>query len=93
MVGTARLQLHARHQRLARALGAVEARLGEAEATAAEAEEALAAAQQDALEVSQRLATLTGEGASFREDVGRLEQLVTSLDAEADVGQARAERA
>ncbi len=65
-------------------LSALSARVGEAESAAADAEEALAAAQQDALELSQRLATLAGEGDSLREEVGRLEQLLTTLDAEAD---------
>jgi chromosome segregation protein len=59
------------------------AAVGEAEAASAEAEEALAAAQQDALELSQKIATLNGEHDSMLEDVGRLEQQLTSLDAEA----------
>ncbi len=63
---------------------ALTARVGETESATAEAEEALAAAQQDALDLSQRLAALTGEGDSLREELGRLEQLMTSLDAEAD---------
>ena len=53
------------------------AHVGEAEAAVAEAEEALAAAQQDALELSQRIAALTGEHDSLREEVGRLEQPLT----------------
>jgi chromosome segregation protein len=65
-------------------ISALSAEFGGAEAAAAEAEEALGAAQQDALELSQRIAALTGEGDSLREEVGRLEQLVTTLDAEAD---------
>ena len=65
-------------------LSARTARVGEAEAAAAEAEEALSAAQQDALELSQRLAALAGEADAHREELGRLEQLVTTLDAEAD---------
>jgi chromosome segregation protein len=59
------------------------AALGEAESVAAESEEALAAAQQDALEISQRIAAFTGEHDSLLEDLGRLEQQLTALDAEA----------
>ncbi len=65
-------------------VAALTARVGEAEAATAGAEEALSAAQQDALDVSQKLAALAGGGDSLREEVGRLEQLVTTLDAEAD---------
>ena len=57
--------------------------VGEAEAGVVEAREALEAAQQDALELSQTLATLTGEEASLREDVGRLEHSITESDTEA----------
>ena len=46
------------------------AAVGEAEAAAGEAEEALAAAQQDALELTQKIATLAGEHDSLLEDVG-----------------------
>ena len=63
---------------------AAEAAVGEAEAAAAAAEEALSAAQQDALELSQRLASLTGERDSLRDDVGRVEQSLTDLDTEAE---------
>jgi len=56
--------------------------VGEAEASVAEAEEALAAAQQDALELGQRLAALTGEQDSLREEAGRLEQSLTTADAD-----------
>ncbi len=64
-------------------LSAVDAALGEAEASVASATEALAAAQQDALALSQTIAVLGGESSSAREEVGRLEQSVTELDAEA----------
>ena len=65
-------------------IGALTARVGESESASAEAEEALAAAQQDALELSQKIASLSGEHDSLLEEVGRLEQQVTSLDGEAD---------
>jgi chromosome segregation protein len=61
---------------------ALTAAVGEAEAAVGEADEALAAAQQDALELSQKVASLTGEHDSMLEDVGRLEQQLTALDAE-----------
>jgi chromosome segregation protein len=64
--------------------GALTAQVGEAEAAAAEAEEALTLAQQDALELSQKAAALTGEHDSLLEEVGRLEQSLTGFDAEAD---------
>ncbi|MDY0340703.1 MAG: chromosome segregation protein SMC, partial [Coriobacteriia bacterium] len=57
--------------------------LGEAEACLVAQGEALAAAQQDALGLSQEIAALTGEEASLREEVGRLEQSVTESDSEA----------
>ncbi len=60
------------------------AAVGDAEAATGEAEEALAAAQQDALELTQKIAALAGEHDSLLEDVGRLEQQLTALDAEAD---------
>ena len=63
--------------------GALDASLGEAEASVVEANETLGAAQQDALELSQTIATLTGEEASLREDVGRLERTITESDTEA----------
>ncbi len=59
------------------------AQLGEAEAASAEAEEALSLAQHDALELSQKLAALTGEHDSLLEEIGRLEQQLTALDSEA----------
>ncbi|HEX9093385.1 MAG TPA: chromosome segregation protein SMC [Coriobacteriia bacterium] len=59
-------------------------RTGDAEAAVAEAEEALAAAQQDALELGQRIAAMAGEHESLVEDVGRIEQGLTDLDAEQD---------
>jgi len=58
--------------------------LGEAEAATSAAEEALALAQQDSLELSQKLAALSGEHDSLLEEVGRLENQLTSLDNEAD---------
>ncbi len=61
---------------------ALTAAVGEAESVHAEAEEALNAAQQDALELSQKIAALTGEHDSMLEEVGRLEQQLTALDAE-----------
>ncbi len=61
----------------------LDSEVGEAEASLVAAGEALAAAQQDALGLSQELATLTGEEASLREEVGRLEQSVTDSDTEA----------
>jgi chromosome segregation protein len=64
-------------------LSAVDASLGEAEAAVAAAAEALSVAQQDALELSQVIATVGGEVSSAREEVGRLEQSATDLDAEA----------
>jgi len=63
-------------------LEGLDVNVGEAEASVSEAEEALAAAQQDALELGQRLATLTGEQDSLREEVGRLEQSLTGADNE-----------
>jgi chromosome segregation protein len=59
-------------------------RTGDAEAGLAEAEDALSAAQQDALEVGQRIAAVTGEHRSMLEELGRLEQALTDLDAERD---------
>ncbi len=57
--------------------------VGEAEASIVEATEALAAAQEDALQLGQTLAALTGEESSLREDIGRLEQSITESDTEA----------
>jgi chromosome segregation protein len=65
-------------------VGAFGARLGEAESATAEAEEALALAQQDALELSQKAAALSGERDSLLEDVGRLEEQLTALSNETD---------
>jgi chromosome segregation protein len=65
------------------AIGALTARVGEAEASAAEADEALTLAQQDALELSQKTATVTGEHGALLEDLGRIEQQLTALDNEA----------
>lgn len=64
-------------------VAALTSSVAEAEASLAESEDALALAQQDALELSQRLAVLTGEHQSLLEEVGRLEQALTTLDAEA----------
>ena len=64
-------------------IGALTAAVGEAESVHSEAEEALGAAQQDALELSQKVAALTGEHDSMLEEVGRLEQQLTALDVEA----------
>jgi len=58
--------------------------VGEIESSTADAEEALALAQQDALELSQRLASFTGEHDSLLEEVGRLETQFTSLSQEAE---------
>jgi len=60
------------------------AAVGEAESSFSDAEEALAAAQQDALELSQKIAALTGEHDSMLEEVGRLEQQLTALDTETE---------
>jgi chromosome segregation protein len=61
---------------------ASESEVGDAEALVMEAEEALAAAQQDALELSQRLAAQAGEAESVRDDLGRMEAALTEVDAE-----------
>ncbi len=65
-------------------MGALTAAVGAAESVLMDAEEALAAAQQDALELSQKIAALTGEHDSMLEEVGRLEQQLRSLDTEAE---------
>lgn len=65
------------------ALGITEAGVGETEAAVVGSEESLGAAQQQALELGQRVATLAGEEASAREEIGRLEQAITDLDKEA----------
>ncbi|HEY5540167.1 MAG TPA: chromosome segregation protein SMC [Coriobacteriia bacterium] len=65
-------------------MGAYSAAVGEAEAASGEAEEALAAAQQDALDLSQKIAALAGEHDSMLEEVGRLEQQLTALDIETE---------
>lgn len=57
-------------------------RLGEAESQVADAEDALSLAQQDSLELSQKLATASGEHDSLLEEVGRLEQQLTAFDGE-----------
>lgn len=61
---------------------ALTAQVGEAEAATSSAEEALSLAQQDALELSQKLAAATGEHDSLLEEVGRLESQLTALDNE-----------
>jgi chromosome segregation protein len=63
---------------------AASARTGEAESVVVETDEAVRAAQQDALEIGQRLATLTGEHTSLTEEIGRLEQALTDLDGESE---------
>jgi len=63
--------------------GALVAQVGEAESNMTAAEEAVSLAQQDALELSQKIAALTGEHDSLLEEVGRLESQLTSLDNEA----------
>ena len=57
--------------------------VGELEAQAGAAEEALIAAQQDALDLSQKLATLSGDAEAARAEVGRIETELTGLDDEA----------
>lgn len=63
--------------------------VADAESSLSEAEEALSLAQQDSLELSQRLATLTGEHDSLLEEVGRLEQQMTNLDTESGLVEKR----
>ena len=65
-------------------IGALTASVGAAESVVMDAEEALGAAQQDALELSQKIAGLTGEHDSLLEEVGRLEQQLRSLDGETE---------
>ncbi len=77
----------ARKRRLAELkddIGALSASVGQAESETLDAEEALAAAQQDALELSQKVAALTGEHDSMLEEVGRLEQQLRGLDTETE---------
>ena len=69
---------------------AVASRVGESEALLAEADEALRAAQQDALELTQQMATRSGEHESLREEIGRLESALTDLDNETRSLEARA---
>jgi len=68
---------------------AMGSRVAESEMQVGEAERALSVAQQDALELGQKLAALTGEHDSLREELGRLEQTITGLDAEAGRVEAR----
>jgi chromosome segregation protein len=64
-------------------IGALMAHVGEAEASSASAAEALSLAQQDSLELSQKVAAVSGEHDALLEDVGRLEEQLTTLDNEA----------
>ncbi|NTW27898.1 MAG: chromosome segregation protein SMC [Coriobacteriia bacterium] len=64
-------------------IGALSAALGDSESESAAAAEALSAAQQDALDLSQKIAACTGEHDSMLEEVGRLEQQLTTLETEA----------
>ncbi|MCL5887027.1 MAG: chromosome segregation protein SMC [Actinobacteria bacterium] len=57
-----------------------QAKMGDAQDALSIAEEALLVAQQDSLELGQRLAAATGEQASIREEVGRLEVTVSAFD-------------
>jgi chromosome segregation protein len=63
-------------------LVAADAAVGETEAAVAAAAEALAAAQEDALQLTQSMATLFAEATAAREEIGRLEQAITDADAE-----------
>jgi len=63
-------------------LAALEAIEGEAEAALVTAGEALSSAQQEALDLNQRLAGLVGDESSLREDIGRIEHMVTDSDTE-----------
>jgi len=63
-------------------VAALDIAVGDAEASTSSAEEAVAAAQQDALELGQKIAQLAGEHDSAREEIGRLEQALTTHDAE-----------
>lgn len=65
------------------ALVGTEAGVGETEASIVASEESLSASQQQALELGQRVATMAGEEASAREEIGRLEQAITDIDKEA----------
>ncbi|MGV8082677.1 MAG: chromosome segregation protein SMC [Coriobacteriia bacterium] len=67
------------------ALGALTAAVGECESDCLTAEEALSAAQQDALDLSQKIAACSGEHESLLEEVGRLEQQLTALQSESRV--------
>jgi chromosome segregation protein len=60
------------------------AQVGEAESSVTDAEEALTLAQQDALDQAQKMATVAGEADSLLEELGRLENQLTALDAESD---------
>ena len=76
------LERKRRINELSDALDAASSRVGESEASVSTAEEALAAAQQDALELGQKLAALSGERDSLREEIGRLEVTLQQIDAD-----------
>jgi len=60
----------------------LETDLGERESELALAEEALASAQTDALELNQRVANLSGQRDSLMQELGRIEDQTTKLEAE-----------
>jgi chromosome segregation protein len=62
--------------------GSAQSALADAEAAVVEASDSLTSTQQDSLEISQTLATLAGEEASLRQEIGRLEQAITDTDTE-----------
>ncbi|MHB9004759.1 MAG: coiled-coil domain-containing protein, partial [Coriobacteriia bacterium] len=74
------LERKRRMNEIADEIEAVGSRVGDAEMQVSEAEEALAAAQQDALELGQQAAALSGEHDSLREEVGRLETTITGIE-------------
>lgn len=76
------LERKRRMNELADDADALSSRVGDAEQEVSAAEEALRAAQEDALEIGQKLASLTGEHDSLREEVGRLEATLTQIDAD-----------
>ncbi len=76
------LERKRRMNSLADEVEALNARVGDSEAAVSEAEEALVVAQQDALEIGQSLAAVTGEYDSLREEVGRLEVQLTTMESD-----------
>ncbi len=62
---------------------AADAAVGETEAAVSAASDALAAAQEDALQLTQSMATLGAEASAAREEIGRLEQSITESETEA----------